>query len=367
VFAIPYLFKSSPVAWEFARGELAHEMQQEMLEATGLRTVVWGENGFRNMTNSRREIKNPADMEGLKMRVMESPVFMRFMESLGAAATPISFSELVMSLQQGVVDGQENASSNVFENGMADVQKYFSTTEHIYSMTIITINDDVYRGLTPGQQQIVMEAGRLYASVANAFKVAADRGYVERIRDEKGLTVHVTTLEEKEQFRALAQAPVVEYVNEQLGKEFVDRVLGAVADAELVVINAHGITDANEPSAASLVLSPDPKLKGSYWLTADRVKKARLARSPVVILAACHAGRVQVSTEPWSLASSFLAAGARAVIAPTTEIPDQDANEVFESIIGRMQAGSSPEQAVAKEREERGGRSPWLANVVVFQ
>jgi hypothetical protein len=144
-------------------------------------------------------------------------------------------------------------------------------------------------------------------------------------------------------------------------------VLGAVADADLVVINAHGITDANEPSAASLVLSPDPKLKGSYWLTADRVKKARLARSPVVILAACHAGRVQVSTEPWSLASSFLAAGARAVIAPTTEIPDQDANEVFESIIGRMQAGSSPEQAVAKEREERGGRSPWLANVVVFQ
>ncbi len=146
-----------------------------------------------------------------------------------------------------------------------------------------------------------------------------------------------------------------------------EAVLGAIADADLVVINAHGITNANEPSAASLVLSPDPKLKGSYWLTADRVKKARLARSPVVILAACHAGRVQVSTEPWSLASSFLSAGARAVIAPTTEIPDQDANEVFESIIARMQAGSSPEQAVAKEREERGGKSPWLANVVVFQ
>jgi cellulose synthase operon protein C len=144
-------------------------------------------------------------------------------------------------------------------------------------------------------------------------------------------------------------------------------VLHAIADAELVVINAHGITDANEPSAASLVLSPDPKLKGSYWLTAEQVRHARLSRSPVVILAACHAGRVQVSTEPWSLASSFLAAGARAVIAPTTEIPDKDANEVFESIVRRMQSGSSPEQAVAQEREDRGGRSPWLASVVVFQ
>ncbi|MEZ5860983.1 MAG: TRAP transporter substrate-binding protein [Geminicoccaceae bacterium] len=235
VFAIPYLFQSSPVAWEFTSHPLAHEMQAEMLEQTGLRTVVWAENGFRNLTNSVREVKTPADMQGLKMRVMESPVYMRFMESLGAAATPISFSELVMSLQQGVVDGQENASGNVFENGMADVQKFFSTTEHIYSMTIITINEPFYQSLTPSQQEIIMEAGRLYAAVANAHKVATDRSYIERIRDEKGLTVHITTGEEKEQFRALAQGPVVEYVNEQLGKEFVDRVLAAVAESQAAV------------------------------------------------------------------------------------------------------------------------------------
>ncbi len=232
VFAIPYLFKSSPVAWEFVRLPVVKEMQAEMLEQTGLRSVVWAENGFRNLTNSKQEVKGPEDMKGLKMRVMESPVYMRFMESLGAAATPISFSELVMSLQQGVVDGQENASANVFENGMADVQKYFATTEHIYSMTIITINDDFYKGLTSAEQQVIMEAGQLYASVANAFKVSSDRKYVERIRDEKGLTVHITTPEEKEAFRAIAQGPVVEYVNERLGKEFVDQILESVAQAE---------------------------------------------------------------------------------------------------------------------------------------
>ena len=235
VFAIPYLFKSSPVAWEFTRMPIAREMQKEMLEETGLRSVIWAENGFRNLTNSKQEVKGPEDMQGLKMRVMESPVYMRFMESLGAAATPISFSELVMSLQQGVVDGQENASVNVFENGMADVQKFFSTTEHIYSMTIITINEDFFSGLTPGQQQIVMEAGRLYASVANAFKVTSDRQYVERIRDEKGLKVHVTTPEEKEAFRAISQGPVVEYVKEQLGADFVDSVLASVSEAEKAV------------------------------------------------------------------------------------------------------------------------------------
>ncbi|GAB5377537.1 MAG: TRAP transporter substrate-binding protein [Acuticoccus sp.] len=235
VFGIPYLFKSSPVAWEFARSDTAKAMRQEMLDETGIRTVVWGENGFRNITNSKQPVAGPEDMQGLKMRVMESPVFMRFMESLGAAATPISFSELVMSLQQGVVDGQENASVNVYQNGMADVQKYFSTTEHIYSMTLIVINDSFYQKLTSGQQQIVMEAGQLYATVANSFKVTSDREYVNRIRDEKGLDVHITTPAEKEAFRAISQGPVVEYVNEQLGKEFVDSVLAAVAEAEKAV------------------------------------------------------------------------------------------------------------------------------------
>jgi C4-dicarboxylate-binding protein DctP len=235
VFAIPYLFPSSAVAWEFFHHPVAAEMQQDMLDKTGIRTVVWAENGFRNMTNSKKEVKTPDDMKGLKMRTMESPVYMRFMESLGAAATPISFSELVMSLQQGVVDGQENASPNVYENGMADVQKFMSTTEHIYSLTLILINDAFYKTLTPDQQKLIMEGGRLYGSLANALKVATDRSYVERIRDEKGLTVHITTAEEKEMFRKLSQEPVREYITEQVGKEIVDKVLGAVEDAKKAV------------------------------------------------------------------------------------------------------------------------------------
>lgn len=235
VFGIPYLFKSSPVAWDFVKSPIAESMQEEMRETTGLRTVVWAENGFRNLTNSKHPVRGPEDMDGLKMRVMESPVFLRFMNSLGAAATPISFSELIMSLQQGVVDGQENASVNVFVHGMADVQKYFSTTEHIYSMSIVLINDDTYNSLTPSEQQIIMEAGQLHAALNNSFKVASDREYINRIRDEKGLEVHITTPEEKEAFRQISQGPVVEYVEEQLGKEFVTSVLEAVKTSEEAV------------------------------------------------------------------------------------------------------------------------------------
>lgn len=235
VFAIPYLFASSPVAWEFFHHPVAAEMKQDMLEQTGLRSVVWAENGFRNMTNSKKEVRVPDDMKDLKMRTMESPVYMRFMESLGAAATPISFSELVMSLQQGVVDGQENASPNVYENGMADVQKFMSTTEHIYSLTLFLMNEDAYQALTPNQQKTIMEGGQLYGSLANALKVSTDRSYVERIRDEKGLQVHITTAEEKDMFRSLSQDPVREYIVEQVGQEIVDKVLKAVDESSAAV------------------------------------------------------------------------------------------------------------------------------------
>ncbi|MCB1717702.1 MAG: TRAP transporter substrate-binding protein DctP, partial [Candidatus Competibacteraceae bacterium] len=70
------------------------------------------------------------------------------------------------------------------------------------------------------------------ASLVNALKVATDRSYIERIRDEKGLQVHITTAEEKEQFRALSQEPVREYITEQVGKELVDQLLAAVAEAQ---------------------------------------------------------------------------------------------------------------------------------------
>ena len=142
-------------------------------------------------------------------------------------------------------------------------------------------------------------------------------------------------------------------------------VLAAMQDATLAVIVAHGSTDANEPTAASLILSPDPH--GDYLLTASKVRSATLTGAPVVVLAGCDAGRVQVSAEPWSLATSFLAAGARVVIAPTDPIPDAGASEVFRSLVDRIRAGAEPLDALIAERSARGGAATWLSNIVVFE
>ncbi len=144
-----------------------------------------------------------------------------------------------------------------------------------------------------------------------------------------------------------------------------DNVLAAMTTASLVVIVAHGFTDASEPTAASLILSPDPQ--GDYLLTASKVSAVPLTEAPIVVLAGCDVGRVQVSAEPWSLATSFLTAGARLVIAPTEPIPDASASEVFQSLVERIRGGADPVEALVAERSSRGAAAAWLSSIVVFE
>lgn len=234
VFAVPYLFPSSPVAWEFFRHPFAKRLADEMRGKTGIRTVALAENGFRNFTNSSREIKTPDDMKGLKIRTMESPVFIRFVQALGASATPMSFSELVLALKQKVVDGQENATPDIYENGMADVQKFLSVNEHIYSINFIVGNDRFLSALPEAQQRLVAEGAQLMSVLINARKNELHAEYLDKIK-AKGLKVHVTTPQEKEQFRKLSQEPVKEYIASQVGAPLVAELLAAVEDSSKVV------------------------------------------------------------------------------------------------------------------------------------
>lgn len=230
-FQIPYLFSSSAAAWEFANTDLVHEMTDDMREATGLRTLAFSQNGFRNLTNNKRAIKSPDDMDGLKMRTMQSQVYVAFMESMGAAATPIAWPELIPALRTGVVDGQENAASTVLDGKIYEVQKHMSIDEHIYGFHLILINDDVYNGLTPDQQKILHEAADVHAATANSIKTRSDMAAVQKLRDT-GMEIYVNTPSEKQQFREKTQGAVVEFLAGEVGQEAVDKVLAAAKAAE---------------------------------------------------------------------------------------------------------------------------------------
>ncbi len=231
-FSIPYLFRSTKVAVEFMRNsDLMEELADDMAKTAGLRPVGYGSEGFRNFVNNVRPLKLPGDLKGLKLRSMESPVMMRLMSSLGAAPTPIPFNESAMAIRQGVVDGGENPPPTVINGGWAEVIKYMSIDEHIFSATFVTANEGWLQGLDAAKRGIVLDGVDIFANIMLAEKQIAYLGDIKKIED-KGVEVYVNTVDEKMEFRAIAQQPVIDFLNEKIGKDLVDRVLAAVKAAE---------------------------------------------------------------------------------------------------------------------------------------
>ncbi len=187
VFDVPFLFRDAA----HARGVLDSEIGQQVLQrfqARGLVGVIWTENGFRHLTNSRREVRSPSDVRGLKLRTMENQVHMRAFRELGALPTPMAFSELVPALQQGTVDGQENPISVIVANNLNQVQRFMTLTNHVYSPAVMICNPQTLGRLSPADRALFQQAAQ-EAQRANRARVSADdeNGVAELRR--RGMTV----------------------------------------------------------------------------------------------------------------------------------------------------------------------------------
>lgn len=200
---VPFLFRDTA----HARGVLDSQIGQELLARftpRGLAGVVWMENGFRHLTNSRRSVEAPADIRGLKVRTMENQVHMRAFTTLGALPTPMAFSELVPALQQGTVDGQENPIPVIVANNLNQVQRFLTLTGHVYSPAVMICNPGVVGRLNAADRAAFMEAARA-AAAANRARVTADENTgVEELR-RRGMTV-VTQVDSAAFQAALAPA-----------------------------------------------------------------------------------------------------------------------------------------------------------------
>ncbi len=230
VVAIPYLFSSTNHALTFFNtSPFFKDVADRMEKETGLKILRAAESGFRNITNNAKPIKSPADMAGLKMRTMESPVFMELMRSVGAAPTPIAFNETILALRQGVVDGQENAVATVRMFGVWEVQKYMSINEHIYSPGLVVTSAAFWNGLTEPQRQIFKDGAFVWATVSNSGYIANYNQDIQFLK-ENGVEIYVNTAEEKEQFKQAMQPPVLAFIAERIGQDKVDAFVAAVEE-----------------------------------------------------------------------------------------------------------------------------------------
>jgi tripartite ATP-independent transporter DctP family solute receptor len=228
---LPYLFSSAPVAWKVFDGEFGDELAAGILKATGMRKLAYGEIGFRNFTNSARPIKSPADMKGLKFRVMETPLYVTLVKALGALPTPIAWPEVYTALQQKVVDGQENPVAVIKWAKFSEVQKYLTLDGHTYGLDFLVINDKFFQSLSPEHQKIITRAGIVFESVCRGVQQLNSAMGVSALREE-GFEIYSPTSAEKEQFRQAAQGPVIEWMKTQIDPAWIEKLLAAVNKAE---------------------------------------------------------------------------------------------------------------------------------------
>lgn len=174
---LPFIFRDISHAHAVLDGEIGQQVQEAYLDV-GVRHLAYNDGGFRYFTNDERPIRTMADLDGLKVRVMESKVMIDTLNAFGASAVPMSFGELYSALQQGVVDGQENPMNLIHSQRFYEVQKYLSLSGHFYYPRQFIASERWWQGLSKEHQDIIAKAAKEACDIQRAALV----NYEQEIR-----------------------------------------------------------------------------------------------------------------------------------------------------------------------------------------
>jgi len=207
---MPYLFKDEESAEKVLDGEIGDAVFKE-LEKANFIGLAWMKQGMRHLTTSNREVHAPADVKGLKIRTMDNPLHMAHFKALGASPIPMSMTELLSSLQQGVVDGQENPYVNIKLSGYHEVQKYIIETAHLYDPVLILASKPIWDTLTPQQRQWIRESAIEAAKYQRELTNKANAEIKEELKKNGRNVVIELTPEQWTAFRAAVEPVYKEY------------------------------------------------------------------------------------------------------------------------------------------------------------
>ncbi|MCQ5030978.1 TRAP transporter substrate-binding protein [Flavonifractor sp. DFI.6.63] len=221
--SLPMLFDNREAVQAFMNGEVGQQLVLDIAEETNLYLLMMCENGFQALSNNKREIHSPDNMNGLKIRTQENPILLKIYETLGADPTPLAYSELFTALQQGTVDGQVNPAVVMATTNIWEVQKYVSDTNLMYDMISVAINYDFFKSLPEDLQQVVVECGREACQAELEYCSADYLGVLE----ENGMTVTRLTDEERAAFKEAVQ-PVYDWFRSEYDEPNLDKYLEAI-------------------------------------------------------------------------------------------------------------------------------------------
>lgn len=218
---LPFIFRDFDHANSFGRSEKLNEFFGAF-EGTGLVPLGMVRRGFRSVTNSEKPIYEPADLKGLKLRVVENPIYIDTFTELNTVAIPMAWGEVYVAMQQGTIDGHENSPELIVAYRIWEVQKYYSLTEHVFAFGYLMTGDHIMKELPEDLQEEVRKAS---FEAVDAVSVELQEKMDELLKklEEEGMEINL--VKDKEPFKDMVE-PVYEKYANQYGSEFIELIQG---------------------------------------------------------------------------------------------------------------------------------------------
>ncbi|WP_274423681.1 TRAP transporter substrate-binding protein [Chelativorans sp. YIM 93263] len=234
---IPYMLSGDRVAELTLKDpEFNRFIREKVLESSGGDIMVLSmtqTGGWRNFANTQREIRSPADVEGLRFRTIESQIQQQLVEEMGGSPTPVPWLEVYTALQTGVVDGSKNSISDIVNANLNEQLKYLTLDGHAYMASMWVMGKQVFDSLPPEQQQVVLDGAAMMSTVQFGIQPRKELESFKAWTDGGG-EIYTPTEEEAEQFRTAAE-PIRDWYLEEFGEdgqEFLDAFQAAIDRAE---------------------------------------------------------------------------------------------------------------------------------------
>ncbi len=228
VYDLPFLFNNEKEADAVLDGPFGEKLLKS-LNDKGLVGLVYWENGFRNLTNSKRPITKVEDMGGIKLRVMQNPVYIDMFNRFGANAVPLAFSELFTAMETGTVDGQENPVTTIQSSKFYEVQKYLTISRHVYSPWIVLASKRWYDGLSADEKKILNEAAVASRDFERKDSREASAQSIAYLK-EKGMQINELSPTELDRMREMVKPAFDKYAADG-GAEVLKELQAAISAA----------------------------------------------------------------------------------------------------------------------------------------
>jgi len=225
LFDLPFLFASEDEADAILDGPIGRRLLDQLADK-GLVGLCYFENGFRNLTNSKRPIQKLEDLAGLKLRTQQSAVYLETFSTLGANTIPMAFPEVYSALESRAIDAQENPYANIYQSRFYEVNKYLTATRHAYNPLPVMVSKKLWDDLTPDERAL-FHAACDEAKIYQRAVTRAQNAKLLALLQEEGMVYNELAEAEIGRMRTRLQ-PVVEKYTERIGAALVHQVTDAL-------------------------------------------------------------------------------------------------------------------------------------------